>query len=85
MTTEDLAFMLERMGVDTGLDVPALLALRQRVAGWLSGEILHGTLWQAGIPKTPAAGAPAGTAFESNPSINPSLNPSSTTLAALSA
>ena len=59
VTTEDLAFMLERMGVPTGLDVSALLALRQRVAGWLSGETLHGTLWQAGLPKTAAAQPPS--------------------------
>ena len=51
VTTEDLAFMLERMGVTTGLDVPALLALRGRVADWLAGEALHGTLWQAGLPR----------------------------------
>ena len=54
VSTEDLAFMLERMGVSTGLDVAALLALRQRVAGWLAGETLHGTLWQAGFPKNAA-------------------------------
>lgn len=51
VATEDLAFMLERMGVATGLDVPALLALRSRAAGWLAGETLHGTLWQAGLPR----------------------------------
>ncbi|UOB06798.1 hydroxymethylglutaryl-CoA lyase [[Acidovorax] ebreus] len=51
VTTEDLAFMLERMGLSTGLDVAALLALRQRVQGWLVGETLHGTLWQAGLPR----------------------------------
>ena len=34
---------------------PQLLALRQRVAGWLVGETLHGSLWQAGLPKTFAA------------------------------
>lgn len=65
VATEDLVFMLERMGVHTGLDVPALLALRQRVAGWLAGETLHGTLWQAGLPKPQAAAAacvPAGVA-----------------------
>ncbi|HQQ69834.1 MAG TPA: hydroxymethylglutaryl-CoA lyase [Alicycliphilus sp.] len=55
VTTEDLAFMLERMGLDTGLDVPALLALRRRVEGWLAGEQLHGTLWQAGLPRHAAA------------------------------
>ncbi len=57
VTTEDLVFMLERMGVATGQDVAALLVLRQRVAGWLQGETLHGTLWQAGLPKTAAPAA----------------------------
>ena len=52
VTTEDLAFMLESMGVPTGLDIAQLLALRQQVAGWLAGEELHGTLWRAGLPKT---------------------------------
>ncbi|GKT00175.1 hydroxymethylglutaryl-CoA lyase [Acidovorax sp. SUPP3434] len=61
VTTEDLAFMLERMGVSTGLDVAALLALRERVAGWLEGETLHGALWQAGLPRT-AASFPAAVA-----------------------
>ena len=32
----------------------ALLALRRRVAGWLAGETLHGTLWQAGLPQNAA-------------------------------
>ena len=54
VTTEDLVFMLECMGVATGIDVSALLALRQRVAGWLVGEALHGTLWQAGLPQNAA-------------------------------
>ena len=50
--TEDLASMLRSMGVETGLDIDALLALRAQVAGWLQGEALHGTLWRAGLPKT---------------------------------
>ncbi len=50
--TEDLVFMLESMGIDTGVHLPALLVLRQQVAGWLDGETLHGTLWRAGVPKT---------------------------------
>lgn len=50
-STEDLAFMLAACGVRTGLDVQALLALRQDVAGWLQGEQTHGTLWRAGLPK----------------------------------
>ncbi len=51
VTTEDLAFMLERMGVATGLDVTALLALRRQLGAWLPGETLHGVLWQAGLPQ----------------------------------
>ncbi|WP_369794853.1 hydroxymethylglutaryl-CoA lyase [Acidovorax sp. JHL-9] len=57
VATEDLAFMLERMGVATSIDVAALLALRQRVAGWLAGETLHGALWQAGLPQNAAPAA----------------------------
>lgn len=56
-STEDLAFMLATMGVDTGLDISRLLALRAKVAQWLEGETLHGTLWRAGLPKTLAAAA----------------------------
>jgi hydroxymethylglutaryl-CoA lyase len=50
--SEDLAFMLAEMGIATGIDLPALLALRAKVATWLQGEALHGTLWRAGLPKT---------------------------------
>nr|WP_316640718.1 hydroxymethylglutaryl-CoA lyase [uncultured Roseateles sp.] len=50
--TEDLLFMLQSMGLQTGVDLPALLALRADVADWMSGEALHGTLWRAGLPKT---------------------------------
>jgi hydroxymethylglutaryl-CoA lyase len=57
--TEDVAYMLGSMGIETGLDVQKLLALRARVAGWLEGEELHGTLWRAGLPKTFPAAEPA--------------------------
>jgi hydroxymethylglutaryl-CoA lyase len=50
-STEDLAFMLASMGVDTGIDIEKLLALRTKVVGWLEGEPTHGTLWRAGLPK----------------------------------
>ncbi len=43
-SSEDLAFMLESMGIGTGIDIEKLLALRAKVAEWLSGETLHGTL-----------------------------------------
>ncbi len=52
VATEDCAYLFASMGVPTGLDIAALLALRERVAGWLQGEALHGTLWRAGLPKT---------------------------------
>ncbi|NNM64099.1 MAG: hydroxymethylglutaryl-CoA lyase [Burkholderiales bacterium] len=51
-TTEDLAFMLEAMGCRTGIDLRALLALRQHVVGWIPAEPTHGALWRAGLPKT---------------------------------
>jgi len=51
-SSEDLAFMLASMGIETGIDLGKLLALRAKVAGWLAGEALHGTLWRAGLPKT---------------------------------
>jgi hydroxymethylglutaryl-CoA lyase len=54
-STEDLAFMLASMGVDAGVDLAALLALRAKVAGWLEGEQTHGSMWRAGLPKTFAA------------------------------
>ncbi len=50
-TTEDLVFMLESMGCRTGIDLPALLALRARVVGWIPDEPTHGTLWRAGVPR----------------------------------
>jgi hydroxymethylglutaryl-CoA lyase len=57
--TEDVAYMLASMGVDTGIDLERLLALRARVAGWLPGETLHGALHLAGVPKTFNAAAAA--------------------------
>lgn len=52
VSTEDLAYMLGSMGIATGIDIEQLLDLRARVAQWLAGETLHGSLWQAGLPKT---------------------------------
>lgn len=52
VATEDLAYMFASMGMDTGIDFDALMALRQHVASCLQGETLHGTLWRAGLPKT---------------------------------
>ena len=51
-STEDVVFMLTRMGYDTGIDLDRLLALRQQIAGWLRGEQLGGAIWRAGVPKS---------------------------------
>lgn len=50
VSTEDLAFMLESMGLRTGVDVAALLDLRKKIETWLADETLYGTLWRAGLP-----------------------------------
>lgn len=53
--TEDLVFMLQSMGYETGIDLEQLLALRSDIASWLPGETLHGALWRAGLPRTASA------------------------------
>ena len=50
IVTEDLVFMLEAMGVSTGIDLPALLAVRTIVAAALPGEALYGFTPDAGLP-----------------------------------
>jgi len=52
VATEDLAYLFMSMGVPTGLDFDALMALRGRIAQWLAGEPLHGSIWRAGLPRT---------------------------------
>jgi hydroxymethylglutaryl-CoA lyase len=52
VATEDVAYMLASMGIETGQDFDALIALRGKVATWLEGESLHGAIWRAGLPKT---------------------------------
>jgi hydroxymethylglutaryl-CoA lyase len=51
VATEDLAYLFASMGLETGVDFKRLMALREKVAGWLSGECLHGSIAQAGLPK----------------------------------
>jgi len=52
VSTEDLVFMLESMGIATGVDISRLLALRDAAGRWLPDQPLHGALWRAGLPKT---------------------------------
>jgi hydroxymethylglutaryl-CoA lyase len=51
IVTEDLVFLLESMGYDTGVDVDALLAARAILADALPGEPLYGHVQDAGLPK----------------------------------
>jgi hydroxymethylglutaryl-CoA lyase len=59
VSTEDATYLFASMGVPTGLDIDALLALRGQLAGWLDGEPLHGVIARAGLPKTLRTGASA--------------------------
>ena len=68
IVTEDLAFLLESMGYDTGIDIDALIAARAILAEALPGEALYGHVQDAGLPKgfryadgrTPSAPQPEG-------------------------
>jgi hydroxymethylglutaryl-CoA lyase len=51
IVTEDLVFLLESMGLDTGVDIERLLAARSIVAQSLAGEPLYGMVPDAGLPK----------------------------------
>ena len=51
VATEDLVYLFASMGVATGIDFDQLMALREKVAGWLAGECLHGSIAQAGLPQ----------------------------------
>ncbi|SAK60618.1 pyruvate carboxyltransferase [Caballeronia temeraria] len=51
IVTEDLAFLLEAMGYDTGVDIDSLIAARAILAQALPGEALYGHVQDAGLPK----------------------------------
>ncbi|MBN9789410.1 hydroxymethylglutaryl-CoA lyase [Pseudonocardia sp. TMWB2A] len=50
IVTEDLVFMLEAMGYDTGIDLDKLLQVRGIIADALPGEPLYGFTPDAGLP-----------------------------------
>ena len=52
VATEDLAYLMASMGIETGIDFAKLMALRAQLAQWLAGECLQGSIAQAGLPKT---------------------------------
>jgi hydroxymethylglutaryl-CoA lyase len=51
IVTEDLVYMLQSMGIETGIDLEALLKVREIVASALPGEPLYGFTPDAGLPK----------------------------------
>lgn len=50
IVTEDLVFMLQAMGFETGIDLAKLLKVRDIVAAALPGEPLYGFTPDAGVP-----------------------------------
>ena len=50
VVTEDLVFMLQAMGFETGVDLAKLLKVREIVADALPGEALYGFTPDAGVP-----------------------------------
>ena len=52
IVTEDLVYMFEAIGVDTGVDLEALIKCREILAQGLPGEPIYGMTPNAGLPKT---------------------------------
>jgi hydroxymethylglutaryl-CoA lyase len=50
IVTEDLVFMLEAMGLRTGIDLPRLLEVRRVLREALPGEAIYGFIPDAGLP-----------------------------------
>jgi hydroxymethylglutaryl-CoA lyase len=57
IVTEDLVYMLENMGFETGIDLARLLAARAVLHEGLPEEPLYGQVARAGIPRTYRAAA----------------------------
>jgi hydroxymethylglutaryl-CoA lyase len=57
VVTEDLVFMLESMGFETGIDLPQLLEARALLHAGLPAEPMQGQVSKAGIPRTFRAAA----------------------------
>jgi len=52
IVTEDLVFMLQAMGLDTGIDLPRLIEVRTILRAALPDEPLYGFTADAGLPLT---------------------------------
>lgn len=62
IVTEDLVFMLEAMGLRTGIDLPRLLDVRRILSESLPGEAIYGFTPDAGLPLGFRPAAPTGAA-----------------------
>lgn len=51
IVTEDLVFMLEAMGLHTGIDLDTLIASREVLLSGLPEEVIYGNVPEAGLPK----------------------------------
>jgi len=51
IVTEDLVFLLESMGLDTGIDIDKLMQARKALAEGLPGEPIYGHVADAGVPR----------------------------------
>ena len=51
IVTEDLVFLLESMGLRTGIDLKRLIAARAIISEGLPGEPIYGNVPDAGLPK----------------------------------
>jgi hydroxymethylglutaryl-CoA lyase len=51
VVTEDLVFMFEAMGLNTGVDLDRLIAAREPLRQGLPGEPIYGMTPDAGLPK----------------------------------
>lgn len=51
VVTEDLVFMFEAMGIDTGVAIDRLIAAREPLKAGLPGEPIYGMTPEAGVPR----------------------------------
>ena len=51
IVTEDLVFMLEAMGLHTGIDLDKLIATREVLLTGLPDEVIYGNVPESGLPK----------------------------------
>ena len=51
IVTEDLVFMLDAMGLETGIDIEKLLAVTEKVQSFIPNESIYGFTKDSGLPK----------------------------------